>query len=77
MDARTMVLPSDDCERLRHPMSWQQVSAGGDKIQVCSLCSLAVREALRSGLSPELADAFVRHLRADQEPYDEEGATDG
>jgi hypothetical protein len=77
MDARTLVLPADDCRRLRHPTSWQQVSPGGDRIEVCQLCSLAVREALRAGLSGELADAFVRTLRADTEPYgaDEEGTT--
>jgi hypothetical protein len=77
MDARTMVLPSDDCERLRHPPSWRQVSPAGDRVEVCELCTVAVREALRAGLSGELADAFVRTLRADETPYnDEEGDDD-
>jgi hypothetical protein len=77
MDARTLVLPADDCRRLRHPTSWQQVSPGGDRIEVCQLCSLAVREARRAGLNGDQADAFVRLLRADAEPWDEEGNDDG
>jgi hypothetical protein len=78
IDERSMVLPSEDCERLRHPRSWRQVSVHGDRVECCELCTTAVREALQAGLSPELADAFVRHLRADEEPWnDEEGDDDG
>jgi hypothetical protein len=79
IDERSMILPAAACARLNHPTSWQQVSAAGDRIEVCSLCSLGHRDAVRAGLTVEEADGYVRMLRADTEPYagaDEEGGDD-
>jgi hypothetical protein len=69
-DHRNMIAPSDACRRLNHPAQWFQVSAPGDKIEVCALCSLAHRDALAAGQTEEWADAYVQRLRRETEPYE-------
>jgi hypothetical protein len=71
MNAHRMILPNDDCRRLNHPTSWRQVSAPGDRVEVCDLCSLAHRDALRAGRDQTYADAYVQRLRRETEPYEE------
>jgi hypothetical protein len=70
IDDRTMIAPNGDCTRLNHPTQWFQVSAPGDRIEVCTLCSLAHRDAMRAGADEAWADALVQRLRRETEPYD-------
>lgn len=71
----TAVLPGDDCQRLNHPAAWVQVSAPGDNIQICQVCTFARLAALTHGFDDAGADRFVLYLRRTTDPYNPQEET--
>jgi hypothetical protein len=66
------VYPNDACRRLAHPLTWTQVNQAGDRVETCSLCTIARAMVLELGHPEIMADAFVRQLRRETKPYTEE-----
>ena len=57
--------PSKACADIGHGLGWVEVSAAGDRIEICADCSIAWRLAHRAG-SADFADQFVQSVRRNE-----------
>lgn len=64
-DANTVLAPSRVCSELGHGFTWVEVSAAGDRNEICADCSIARRPAHRAG-SDGFADQFVQSVRRNE-----------
>ena len=59
--------PTSDCRRLGHSIQHHAASSRAGKLEFCAVCTLGYERALTTfNGNEDMADLFVRHLRAER-----------
>ena len=58
-----LILPTEDCRRLKHPTQWRNKVPGPGQYEFCQVCTLGYEMALAATDDEDMADDFVKALR--------------